>query len=51
MPVRSDGGWDNRGGMLEKAGTNPRVEHSLETSCGYMRLRQVLRHVGQAETG
>ena len=28
----------------------PILKHSLETSLSHMRLRQVLRHIGQAES-
>ena len=47
--MTSGGGSGSRGGTPEKAGTNPRAP--LQTSCGHMRLRQVLRHIGQAESG
>ena len=37
--------------MVARKGRAPFVKHSLETSLSQMRLRHVLRHIGQTETG
>ena len=37
--------------MIAQIGRAPVLKHPLETALGEMRLRQVLRHIGQAESG